>query len=195
MIVEQNGTQVVELYEYEEWVDGGFVDVATFNDCVDESNLVGEFELVPAEWYTGEFGLAEEEVKNVWLFAKSPEYPCGVTLRPCLLENGEWSVVDCDGTVYALLKRAQHECCLPQREDKMEKTDTKITRYKEGKWLIDIVEDDTMFEASLMYACYGVSMYMFGLMKKDVSLDQFMEIVVANLPEYKKNYQDDYMDV
>lgn len=81
----------------------------------------------------------------------------------------------------------------------MTSTDTKITRYTDGDYLIDIVEKDTEFEAWLQHKDFGVSMLMFGVRKgclQGVHLtpDIVAAMVECNLPEQKEIYANTYQD-
>lgn len=76
----------------------------------------------------------------------------------------------------------------------MEKTDIKITRFKDGDWFIDIVETDELYESWLQHKDYGVSSLMFGLMKKDVSFACACEAVKANIDNHKAIYKEAHMD-
>lgn len=74
----------------------------------------------------------------------------------------------------------------------------KITRFTDGKYLIDIVETRSEFEAWIRRSDCGVSDLMFGVPKKQnpeaekTTFDEFVEMVEANLPFYKKTYVEDH---
>lgn len=74
----------------------------------------------------------------------------------------------------------------------------KVTRFTDGKYIIDIVETRTEFEAWLHRTDCGVSDFMFGLPKKQnpeaekTTFDEFVATVDANLPFYKKCYAEDH---
>lgn len=73
----------------------------------------------------------------------------------------------------------------------MKKTDTKITRFKDGDWNIDII-DGPIWEAWLNHFEYGVSVLMIGIEKKDADFNRFRELVESNLEEYKQSYMEEY---
>lgn len=75
----------------------------------------------------------------------------------------------------------------------MLKTDIRITRYVYGDYNIDIIENPEHYEAWLSHKHYGISELMFGLTKKDVNEELFLEIVENNLGESIYEYAE-YMD-
>lgn len=80
----------------------------------------------------------------------------------------------------------------------MQRTDTKITRYRRGHFFIDIVEMPNEFEAWLTHDCYGVSTLMFGTYKTKLGTDtetekEFLELVESNLPEYIDDFRKTYI--
>lgn len=76
----------------------------------------------------------------------------------------------------------------------MKLTDTKIARYTDGKFLIDIVETPDTFEAWLAYENYCVSELMFSVPKGQQTYDEFLETVEANLPDYERFYAEKNID-
>lgn len=81
----------------------------------------------------------------------------------------------------------------------MEKTSTKITRYTDGDFIIDIITDkdikgDIMYEAWLSHKLYGIAELMFGYRKKDVPYDRFIEMVEANLHDYEADFMHDRLE-
>ena len=81
----------------------------------------------------------------------------------------------------------------------MKKTNIKITRYADGEFVIDIVKTkdmngDDIYEAWLQHKNYGVSDMMFGYRCKDVTYDEFIEMVEANLPDHEINYMQDRLE-
>lgn len=75
----------------------------------------------------------------------------------------------------------------------MKKSSVKITRYTSGQFFVDIVEGRKTWEAWLQHNSFGVSELMFGIPKDDADYDLFLEIVEANLPEYKAAYKEESM--
>lgn len=80
----------------------------------------------------------------------------------------------------------------------MTRTDAKITRYADGKFMIDIVDTTTMYEAWLRHESYGCSDLMFGVSKDDNSsettYEAFLNMVLSNLAEYEKLYAEEHFD-
>lgn len=76
----------------------------------------------------------------------------------------------------------------------MERTDTKIIRFKHGDFFVDIVELDDMYEAWLRHKNYGISDMMFGDPKEYGDLNWFLDLVEANLDEYEEGYMEEYAD-
>lgn len=72
----------------------------------------------------------------------------------------------------------------------MKKTGAKITRYESGDYYVDVVELDNVYEAHITRKGYGVTDFMFGAPKEQQSLKKFVEIVEANLDEYKSLYDE-----
>ena len=72
----------------------------------------------------------------------------------------------------------------------MKKTDTKITRYESGPFWIDIVEEETTFEAWMCRMNFTEYMFMFGVEKNKAGGDVefFVDLVEGNLDEYKDYY-------
>ena len=84
-----------------------------------------------------------------------------------------------------------------EEEFKLEKTDTKITRYVYGNWRVDIIECDNGYnEAYLSHERYGVSSLMFGSERKyceENGID-FIELVEGNMKGYIDFYKEEYFD-
>ena len=79
----------------------------------------------------------------------------------------------------------------------MKLTDTKITRYEDGNFWVDIVEKSDEYEAWISHKEYGISTLAFGLPKTNTLYDientnlvhsVFLHIVNANLERYKAIY-------
>lgn len=71
----------------------------------------------------------------------------------------------------------------------MKQTTAKITRFKDGEYFIDIVDDGKVYEAWISESDEGNQMFMFGVSKQHESFDGFCEVVEKNLPKYKALYQ------
>ena len=81
----------------------------------------------------------------------------------------------------------------------MKLTDTKITRYEDDGFLVDIVETADCYYAWISHESYGVASLMFGVPKKnstlpDMTFEGFMDMVNANLAQYKDTYTEEYFD-
>ena len=81
----------------------------------------------------------------------------------------------------------------------MKLTDTKITRFEDDGFLVDIVETADYYYAWISHESYGVSSLMFGAPKKnstlpDMTFEWFMSMVNAHLDEYKDGYVEEYFD-
>ena len=81
----------------------------------------------------------------------------------------------------------------------MKLTDTKITRYEDDGFLVDIVETPEEFEAWIGHKSYGVSSLMLGVPKQnptlpDMTFEMFMDMVNANLAQYKEYYAKEFFD-
>ena len=77
----------------------------------------------------------------------------------------------------------------------MIKTDIKTTTYRDGDWLIDIVDNHELWEVWLFHEQYGIKGMMFGFYKKDIiSYDALINIVENNLPTHKAMYANEWFD-
>lgn len=80
----------------------------------------------------------------------------------------------------------------------MKKTDIKITRFEDGDFWVDIVENVNDFEAWLTRKDCGVADLMFGAPKQQIDrvwdFDRFCELVEGNLEEYEANYNTDHCE-
>lgn len=71
----------------------------------------------------------------------------------------------------------------------MKQTEIKITRFKDGEYFIDIVDDGKTYEAWISESDEANQMFMFGVSQKNESFDRFCKVVESNLPKYKALYQ------
>ena len=82
----------------------------------------------------------------------------------------------------------------------MRLTTTSVTRYEDGDYLIDIVEDNELFEAWLSHKDYGISTLMFGVPKRqegnkiEMPFEAFRILVETNLDDYKATYEDEIVE-
>ena len=70
---------------------------------------------------------------------------------------------------------------------------TKITRFKDGKFFIDIVEKANEFEAWVSLDDYGISIFMFGVPKHQPgympeTIETFRKMVQHHIDVYGHNY-------
>lgn len=77
-------------------------------------------------------------------------------------------------------------------EEFKEKIKTKF--FKDGKFIIIIVETEDYLEAHLTRQNYGNTNLMFALPKKEVPDEQFEEIVETNLAIYEKIYLEEMLE-
>ena len=71
---------------------------------------------------------------------------------------------------------------------RFEQTDAKITRYIDGEFYIYIVEDGTEIEWYLQQIGSGFMQYGWGSNTENSSKEDFVNLVRANLREYKAGY-------
>ena len=80
----------------------------------------------------------------------------------------------------------------------MKLSPAKITRFTEGKFLIQIVETDTEFESWLGHNDYGIFDFMFALPKKqpdgEMTAEEFLKVVRKALPNFKKEFEAEHID-
>ncbi len=81
----------------------------------------------------------------------------------------------------------------------MEQTNAKIKQYKEGDYLVNIVETDEKYSAWIEHHLYGVSSEMFGVAKQPPGLpavteEDFLQMVKNELPKNISAYREEYMD-
>ena len=74
----------------------------------------------------------------------------------------------------------------------MKKSDISITTYECGEYLVDIVTTGDSYEAWIYRKEFGVKDLMFLVQKKQQTLDEFLEIVEANVEDYGENYDEGY---
>lgn len=81
-------------------------------------------------------------------------------------------------------------------------SNVKTETYEVGDFLVDIQEDDEMFDMWLVHKDYGVKNYCFGSPKENyqygephtVTKEEFMETVEANLEDYIREYREEVME-
>lgn len=74
----------------------------------------------------------------------------------------------------------------------MKQADITITTYECGEYLVDIVTTGDSYEAWIYRKEFGVKDLMFLVQKKQQTLDEFLEIVEANVEDYGENYDEGY---
>ena len=79
----------------------------------------------------------------------------------------------------------------------MIKTSTKTTTYKTDfpGFYVDIVTERKIYHAWLYHETIGIKKYMFGINRKDYSMEDMLDMVEAALNNqlYIENYAEDYM--
>lgn len=66
----------------------------------------------------------------------------------------------------------------------MDITNYTTKTYEYGDYLVDIVTTDTDYESWIQAKGYGTKHIMFGMPKEQQSLEEFMNIVEANIEDY-----------
>lgn len=76
----------------------------------------------------------------------------------------------------------------------MKRTEIKTVTYDTEfrNFMVDVVETEYGYEAYLYKSNNGIKDLMFGLQEKDI--DEFVEIVEANLLEHMSIYEEEYCD-
>ena len=69
-------------------------------------------------------------------------------------------------------------------------TDTYQTSLDD--FMVDVVEDGEAYGAFLYRLGYGVKIFMFGVDKADVTKEEFLAMVDANLASYVNSYMEEY---
>lgn len=59
--------------------------------------------------------------------------------------------------------------------------------YTDGDYLVDIVTTPTTYEAWICHKGYGTKNLMFGMPKDQQTRFEFMQIVEANIDDYKES--------
>lgn len=79
---------------------------------------------------------------------------------------------------------------------KLKKTNTKVTEYTvsyyDGSdYIITITETEEVYTAWIREKNQGIQMHMIGLLKKDVTRKEFIEIVTDRLEDEIESYKDE----
>ena len=70
-----------------------------------------------------------------------------------------------------------------------------IKKFEYGDYLVYIKECSSHYESYLQHKEYGVLQLMWGIDKaKNITLEEYIEIVNNNLEEYIESYKKDYED-
>lgn len=73
-------------------------------------------------------------------------------------------------------------------------TNERTTTYTyTDNFKVDILENDTKYEAWIYHEKYGIKSLMFGMPKEQQPLSDFLEIVDGSMEEYIDEYTNDYM--
>lgn len=77
----------------------------------------------------------------------------------------------------------------------MKEYDSRYTKiYKDGMFYIEITQLSDIIEVLIWHEDYGDRMHCFGIDSDDITLDQVITMVEANLWNYKELYKNRYMD-
>jgi len=105
----------------------------------------------------------------------------------------EWQIEENKPLIEALATAVELlESASGQPETNLQKIDTNVTQYTDGEWIVTIIDSKLLFEAYLGHKDYGIMDLMFGYCSS--SLKDFMELVEANLDEYKQIYIGEHFD-
>lgn len=66
--------------------------------------------------------------------------------------------------------------------------------YSDGEFIIEISDTGELWDVYISHSDYGIKMKMFGLLKDRQSYADVVKIVEANLPEYERQYNEEFMD-
>ena len=70
-----------------------------------------------------------------------------------------------------------------------------IKKFEYGDYLIYIKDCGSHYESYIQHIEYGVMVLMWGIDKaKNMTLEEYIEIVSNNLEEYIESYKEDYED-
>ena len=76
----------------------------------------------------------------------------------------------------------------------MKKSTIKTVTYEmPDDFMLDIVTNDECYEVWIYNKEYCIKSMAFGMKKSDVTMEEFIEIVMANYQEDKEFYEDEYM--
>ena len=76
-----------------------------------------------------------------------------------------------------------------------ERKDIIVKTYQisdDERWFIETVEADEIYDAYIYDINCGIKMYMFGINKKDMAYNDFLEIVESNIEDYYETYNEEY---
>lgn len=74
----------------------------------------------------------------------------------------------------------------------MKPTKTRIIRFSDDDFYIDIVEEEKTLEAWMQHKNFGISVLMYGLLKSDVSYNDFVAMVARDCKAYEQQYMEEY---
>lgn len=72
---------------------------------------------------------------------------------------------------------------------------TTVTYELNNGFRCDVVITPDMIEAWFYHDGYGIKSYLFGMNKKDTSLDEVVSIINECAEEYMDNYSNEFMDI
>ncbi len=70
---------------------------------------------------------------------------------------------------------------------------TKITRYVDGNYYFDIVENEDTIEAWIQHKDYGMCVLIYGTYKEADSTEKILKNLKNNLDDYKDDYRERIM--
>lgn len=76
----------------------------------------------------------------------------------------------------------------------MKRANISITTYECGEYMVDIATTSDSYEAWIYRKEYGVKDLMFGMPQAQQTLDEFLDIVEANIEDYAKGYDEEYAE-
>ena len=79
-------------------------------------------------------------------------------------------------------------------EHNLKKKEIYVLSYKKGFSVDIVVNDKNYIEFWLHHKDYSIKEFMFGVEKKHDNLEEYVELLLANIDQYYKSYINEYMD-
>lgn len=70
----------------------------------------------------------------------------------------------------------------------MNKETIMVDRYTKDTFVVEVFEEEELYEAWIYEKSYGVKNLMFGIAKDDMSKDEFVQLVFNNFDQYANDY-------